>query len=81
MGSDPHAHGTGRRPGPRGGPGRGRRRLAHEAAAYGVEIRLNDGSVVDVALDANFHVIGDVSNDEGAAGEEGAADQNGGDED
>jgi hypothetical protein len=34
-----------------------------------------------VALDANFHVIGDVSNDEGAAGEEGAADQNGGDED
>jgi uncharacterized membrane protein YkoI len=52
-----------------------------EGAGYGVEIRLNDGSVVDVALDANFHAIGDVSNDEGAACEEGAADQNGGGED
>ena len=28
-----------------------------DGAAYGVEIRLDDGSVVEVALDANFHVI------------------------
>jgi hypothetical protein len=52
-----------------------------DGTAYGVEIRLHDGSVVDVALDANFHVVVDVSEDEGAAGEEGAADQNGADED
>ena len=54
VGSDPDAHGPGGRPGPRGGPGRRRRRLPHEAAVYGVEIRLNDGSVVDVALDAKL---------------------------
>jgi hypothetical protein len=52
-----------------------------EGAAYAVEIRLDDGSVVDVALDADFRVVGGVSEDEGAAGEEGTADQNGADED
>ena len=28
-------------------------------AAYGVEIRLDDGSVVEVALDEGFNVLGD----------------------
>jgi hypothetical protein len=34
-----------------------------DGAAYGVEIRLGDGSVVEVALDANFEVIGDARDD------------------
>ena len=32
-------------------------------AAYGVEIRLDDGSVVEVALDESFEVIGDAPED------------------
>lgn len=52
-----------------------------DGAAYGVEIRLEDGSVVGVALDADFHVVGDSSEDEGANDKEGAAEQNGTDED
>jgi hypothetical protein len=52
-----------------------------DGAAYGIEIRLDDGSVVDVALDANFHVVRGASEDEGAAEVEGSADQNGADED
>ena len=51
-----------------------------EGAAYGVEIRLDDGSVVDVALDANFHVVRGASEVEGTAEEENGADQNGTDE-
>jgi hypothetical protein len=45
-------------------------------AAYGVEIRLDDGSVVEVALDENFNVIGQESDDDGANEheDEGAAD-------
>ena len=39
-----------------------------DGAAYGVEIRLDDGSVVEVALDANFDVIGDAADDDGATG-------------
>lgn len=35
-------------------------------AAYGVEIRLDDGSVVEVHLDADFKVIGQESDDDGA---------------
>lgn len=52
-----------------------------DGAAYGVEIRLDDGSVVGVALDANFHVVGDSSEDEGASDYESTADQNGTDKD
>ena len=46
------------------------------SAAYGVEVRLDDGSVVEVALDANFNVIGQESDDDGANEHEddGAAD-------
>ncbi|HET7870689.1 MAG TPA: hypothetical protein VFM85_10290 [Actinomycetota bacterium] len=36
-------------------------------AAYGVEIRLDDGRVVEVSLDANFEVIGQESDDDGSA--------------
>ena len=45
-------------------------------AAYGVEIRLDDGRVVEVALDENFDVIGQESDEEGANEheDEGAAD-------
>jgi hypothetical protein len=45
-------------------------------AAYGVEIRLDDGSVVEVALDENFNVIGQESEVDGAneQEDEGAAD-------
>ena len=45
-------------------------------AAYGVEVRLDDGRVVEVALDENFNVIGQESDDDGANEheDEGAAD-------
>ena len=45
-------------------------------AAYGVEIRLDDGRVVEVALDENFNVIGQESDDDGAIEheDEGASD-------
>ena len=47
-----------------------------DGAAFGVEIQLDDGSVVEVALDANFHLIGDSVDDddagEGAGEDEGA---------
>jgi hypothetical protein len=41
-----------------------------DGAAYGVEIRLDDGSVVEVSLDENFQVIGDETDDDGAGPEE-----------
>lgn len=44
-----------------------------DGAAYGVEIRLPDGSVVDVTLDARFRVIGDEVDDD-SSGETGAPD-------
>ena len=37
-----------------------------DGAAYGVEIRLEDGRVVEVSLDANFNVVGDEADDDGA---------------
>lgn len=37
-----------------------------DGAAYGVEIRLEDGRVVEVALDESFHVIGQVGDDDGS---------------
>jgi hypothetical protein len=43
-----------------------------DGAAFGVEVRLEDGSVVEVALDANFQVVGDSVDDEGE--DEGAGD-------
>jgi hypothetical protein len=40
-----------------------------DGAAYGVEVRLDDGRVVEVELDENFDVIGQ-ENDEDKPGEE-----------
>lgn len=44
--------------------------VGDDGAAYGVEIRLPDGSVVEVALDAGFQVIGDEADDDGASEQE-----------
>jgi hypothetical protein len=43
-------------------------------AAYGVEIRLEDGRVVEIGLDANFQVIGQESDDDGSADAESNSD-------
>jgi uncharacterized membrane protein YkoI len=40
--------------------------VGDDGAAYGVEVRRDDGSVVEVSLDANFHVIGNAADDDGA---------------
>ena len=43
-------------------------------AAYGVEIRLEDGRVVEVGLDANFEVIGQEGDDDGPGDQDGPND-------
>jgi uncharacterized membrane protein YkoI len=48
--------------------------VGDDGAAYGVEIRLEDGSVVEVSLDENFTVIGDEADDDGAPEHDGRAD-------
>ena len=48
--------------------------VGDDGAAYGVEIRLEDGSVVEVALDADFNVIGEATDDDGPADQDGSAD-------
>ncbi len=40
-------------------------------AAYSVEVRLDDGSQVEVQLDEHFNVIGDEPDDDGAGDNEG----------
>jgi hypothetical protein len=35
-------------------------------AAYGVEVRLDDGSTVEVSLDSNFNVTGQEADDDGS---------------
>ena len=40
--------------------------VGDDGAAYGVEVRLDDGSVVEVELDAAFRVTGDTPDDDGA---------------
>jgi hypothetical protein len=45
-----------------------------DGAAYSVEIRLADGSQVEVTLDENFDVIGDEVDDDGPGDDEGAGD-------
>jgi uncharacterized membrane protein YkoI len=49
--------------------------VGDEGAAYGVEIRLDDGRVVEVNLDAAFTVIGQEA-DEDASGEAEGAEAN-----
>jgi hypothetical protein len=39
--------------------------VGDDGAAYGVEIRTDDGSVVEVNLDENFEVIGEEQDDDG----------------
>ena len=43
-------------------------------AAYGVEIRLDDGRVVEVGLDANFNVVGQERDDDGSGRNDGPND-------
>jgi uncharacterized membrane protein YkoI len=38
--------------------------MGDDGAAYGVEIRLDDGSEVEVELDADFNVIGEEADDD-----------------
>lgn len=40
--------------------------VGDDGAAYGVEIRKDDGSVVEVNLDENFEVTGSEQDDDGA---------------
>lgn len=51
--------------------------VGDDGAAYGVEIRLDDGSVVEVQLDESFNVTGDEVDDDGSAEEDGSADDDG----
>ena len=46
--------------------------VGDDGAAYGLEVRLDDGSVVDVSLDENFHVIGQAGDDDGSADQDGS---------
>ena len=41
-----------------------------DGAAFGVEIRLDDGSVVEVALDENFKVIGSRGDEDGTGADD-----------
>ena len=43
--------------------------VGDDGAAYGVEIRLPDGSVVEVSLDASFAVIDSTADDDGQDGD------------
>ncbi|MGH2579588.1 MAG: PepSY domain-containing protein [Actinomycetota bacterium] len=45
-----------------------------DGAAYGVEVRLDDGRVVEIGLDSNFEVIGQESDDDGSADAESDSD-------
>jgi uncharacterized membrane protein YkoI len=40
--------------------------VGDDGAAYGVEVRLDNGSQVEVNLDENFNVIGEETDDDGA---------------
>ncbi len=44
--------------------------VGDDGAAYGVEVRLDDGSQVEVNLDENFKVIGQEADDDGAGDED-----------
>jgi uncharacterized membrane protein YkoI len=44
--------------------------VGDDGAAYGVEVRLDDGRVVEVNLDESFDVIGQENDDDGAGDRE-----------
>jgi uncharacterized membrane protein YkoI len=48
--------------------------VGDDGAAYGVEIRLDDGGVVEVNLDADFDVVGDEADDDGPGDQDGPGD-------
>lgn len=48
--------------------------VGDDGAAYGVEVRLDDGRQVEVNLDENFKVIGEEADDDGANDQDGADD-------
>jgi hypothetical protein len=56
--------------------------IGDDGAAYEVEVRLDDGSQVEVQLDGNFQIIGSEGDDDGAEGaeDEGAEDKGAGDD-
>ena len=45
-----------------------------DGAAYGVEVRLDDGRVVELHLDANFQVLGHQADDDGSNDQDGSND-------
>ena len=45
-----------------------------DGAAYGVEVRLDDGRVVEVRLDANVQVLGQEADDDGSDDHDGSND-------
>ena len=48
--------------------------VGDDGAAYGVEVRLDDGSQVEVNLDENFRVIGQEADDDGPNDQDGPND-------
>jgi hypothetical protein len=48
--------------------------VGDEGAAYGVEIRLDDGSTVEVSLDQTFNVIGSQVDEDGSSDQDGGSD-------
>jgi len=48
--------------------------VGDDGAAYGVEVRLDDGNQVEVNLDENFNVIGQEADDDGPNDQDGAND-------
>lgn len=48
--------------------------IGDDGAAYGVEIRRDDGTVVEVQLDASFNVTGGEADDDGAGDTDGSTD-------
>jgi uncharacterized membrane protein YkoI len=48
--------------------------MGDDGAAYGVEIRLDDGRQIEVNVDENFDVIGQEADDDGATEDDGADD-------
>ena len=51
-----------------------------DGAAYGVEVRLDDGTEVEVNLDENFNVIGQEADDDGSGDDDGDDDGPGDDD-
>ena len=45
-----------------------------DGAAYGVEVRLDDGRVVEVGLDASFRVLGHETDHDGPGDQDGSSD-------